>query len=191
MRLSRHLRSPAVTQLYEDRWRIRAWLFNYIATWIPLIGVRMFALAAVGVQMEDREHTTVLLGTRIWVPESVTIGADSVVGRECRIEAGGGVTIGRSANIAHGVRLQTGSHDIREPSFPALYKPIRIGDHSWICEAATIIGGVTVGEGAVVTAGAVVTKDVEPWTVVGGVPAREIGTRPIVRYSVGWRPDFN
>jgi putative colanic acid biosynthesis acetyltransferase WcaF len=181
----------ALTQLYEDRWRLPAYILNQFATYVPLIGLRMRLFQALGVRMEDRLQTTVLLGTRMWVPRNVSIGADSVIGRECRIEAGGGVWIGRSVNVSHGVRLQTGSHDLEGPGFPARYKQIRIGDYSWICEAAVVVGGVTIGEGAVVMAGAVVSRDVAPWTVVGGVPARPVGQRTATHYRVNWRPNFN
>ena len=93
--------------------------------------------------------------------------------------------------ISHAVRLQTGSHNIFSNGFEAIYRPIRIGDYVWICEAALVVGGVTVGEGAVIMGGAVVTKDVEPWTIVAGVPARQVGSRPEVHYSPRFTVDFN
>jgi putative colanic acid biosynthesis acetyltransferase WcaF len=178
-------------QLSDDRWRLRSYVLNHIVTRVPLIGMRMWLFEMLHVQMEDRERTTILLGTRMWMPENVSIGADSVIGRECRVEAGGGVSIGRSVNISSGVRLQTGSHDILGANFAARYRPIVIGDFCWICEAATIIGGVSIGDGAVVMAGAVVSQDVAPWSIVGGVPARPIGERPPATYANNWRPNFN
>jgi acetyltransferase-like isoleucine patch superfamily enzyme len=73
--------------------------------------------------------------------------------------------------------LITGSHDISISTFDLITKPITIMDNVWVATGAMILPGVTIGEGAVVAAGAVVTKDVEPWTVVGGNPAKVIKRR--------------
>jgi maltose O-acetyltransferase len=132
-----------------------------------------------------------MIGTQIWSPDRLTIGEDSAINRDCQIAAMGGITIGESVCISNSVRLQTGGHNIRSNAFEAYGKPIVVGDHVWICESAMVIGGVTIGEGAVVMAGSVVTHDVAPWEIVGGVPARPIGIRPRVSYRVNWRPDFN
>ena len=83
--------------------------------------------------------------------------------------------------IGEDVRLLTGSHDIGSVHFDLVTKPISVGDAAWIATGAIILPGVTIGEGAVVAAGAVVTKDVEPWTVVGGNPAKFIKKRVISR----------
>lgn len=61
-----------------------------------------------------------------------------------------------------------------------------IGDYAWLCSHCIILPGVTIGEGAIVASGAVVTKDVEPWTVVGGIPAKEIAKREQKDYD--YRP---
>jgi putative colanic acid biosynthesis acetyltransferase WcaF len=176
---------------YPDFWRLKAYLLNHVVMQIPLIGPRLYLMERCGVRFERRDTSAVLLGTRVWFPEGLHLAEDCVVGRECRIEAAGGVYVGRSADIANGVRLQTGTHDLDGPGFKARYADIRIGDHAWVCEAATVLGGVNIGEGAVVMAGAVVSRDVDPWTIVGGVPARPVRTRPRHAYRLGWRPDFN
>jgi putative colanic acid biosynthesis acetyltransferase WcaF len=87
------------------------------------------------------------------------------------------ITIGRNVCIGEDVRLITGSHDITTPSFDLITKPITIKNNVWVATAAMILPGVTIGEGAVIAAGAVGTKDVEQWTVVGGNPARFIKKR--------------
>ncbi len=71
----------------------------------------------------------------------------------------------------------TGSHDVTSPLFDLVTKSILIHDNVWIATGAIILPGITIGEGAVVGAGAVVTKDVEPWTVIGGNPAKFIKNR--------------
>jgi acetyltransferase-like isoleucine patch superfamily enzyme len=107
----------------------------------------------------------------------ITIGRRSVINQQCCLDGRGGLTIGDYVSISPGVWILTDSHDMHDPNFGEILAPVTIGDHAWIGSRAMILPGVTVGEGAVVAAGAVVTGNVEPYTVVGGVPARPIGTR--------------
>jgi len=80
---------------------------------------------------------------------------------------------------------------MQDPLFPEAFAPITICDYVWLGSRAMVLPGVTVGEGAVIAAGAVVTKDVDPYTVVGGVPARPIGTRrQDLGYELTYRPVF-
>ena len=87
--------------------------------------------------------------------------------------------IGKNVCIGEDVRLITGSHDVTSPHFNLVTRPITINDNVWIATGAIVLPGVTIGEGAVVGAGSVVTKDVEPWTVVGGNPAKFIKKREL------------
>lgn len=87
------------------------------------------------------------------------------------------ISIGKNCCIGEDVRLLTGSHDLSSPTFELVVRPIEIKDNVWIATGVIVLPGVTIGEGAVVAAGAVVTKDVEPWTVVGGNPAKFIKKR--------------
>ena len=89
----------------------------------------------------------------------------------------GGLTIGDSVSVSHGVMIMTGSHDVQSRHFPVKFYPIEIGDFVWIGCGAMVLQNVKIGKGAVVSAGAVVTKDVPPYTIVGGVPAKVIGHR--------------
>lgn len=87
----------------------------------------------------------------------------------------GGIEIGDGVLIGHNVVLATINHDLLpQNNRKNHYAPIKIGNHVWIGSNATVLSGVTIGEWAVVAAGAVVTKDVPPYTVVGGVPAKII-----------------
>ena len=82
----------------------------------------------------------------------------------------------------------SGTHDVQSRDFAASCLPIIVGDYAWICIHATVLGGVKIGEGAVVAAGAVVTRDVDPYTIVAGVPARKIGDRSL---NLDYRPIFH
>lgn len=122
----------------------------------------------------------------------VSIGEGSVINRGCLLYTTGGLKIGRQVSVSSGVWLVTGTHDINAPHFPATFHPIVIEDYAWIGARATILAGTRVGEGAVVMAGAVVTRDVEPYTIVGGVPARPVGERKLRNpsYDLRFRPLF-
>ena len=114
---------------------------------------------------------------RIDYPWNVTIGALSSIGNGAWVYALDKITIGKNVCIGEDVQLLTGSHDVASPNFDLVTKPITVNDNVWIATGAMVLPGVTIGEGAVVAAGAVVTKDVEPWTVVGGNPAKFIKKR--------------
>ena len=107
--------------------------------------------------------------------KNITIGRDVFINSGCHFQDQGGIEIGDGALIGHNVVLATIDHDL-DPAMNRKnhYAPIKIGAHVWIGSNATILSGVSVGAWSVVAAGAVVTKDVPPMTVVGGVPAKVI-----------------
>jgi acetyltransferase-like isoleucine patch superfamily enzyme len=122
----------------------------------------------------------------------VRIGANSVVNRGTYLDGRGGLHIGDNVNISHQALLQTLTHDPRRADFAVVALPVTIHNHVWIGARAIICPGVTLGEGAVVGAGAVVTRDVAAWTIVAGNPARRIGDRPQdIAYRTHYRPWFD
>lgn len=109
--------------------------------------------------------------------KNITIGRDVFINSACHFQDQGGIVIGDGSLIGHNVVLATINHDLDpKNNRKNHYAPITIGNHVWIGANATVLAGVTIGDWAVVGAGAVVTKDVAPRTVVGGVPARVIKT---------------
>ena len=107
--------------------------------------------------------------------KNITLGKNVFINSGCYFQDQGGITIGDGALIGHNVKLATLNHDIRISDRASMHpKPIHIGKNVWICDGAIIVPGITVGDGAVVAAGAVVIEDVPPYTIVGGVPAAVI-----------------
>lgn len=119
--------------------------------------------------------------------KNITIGKDVFINSGCHFQDQGGIQIGDGALIGHNVVLATINHDLNpEENRKNHYAPITIGAHVWIGSNAAILPGVTLGDWAVVAAGAVVTQDVPPRTVVGGVPAKVLKVIPeerTVRYE--------
>ena len=103
------------------------------------------------------------------------MGKNVFINRCCQFQDQGGISIGDGALIGHNVVMATLNHDEDPEKRHILHgAPIVLGKNVWIGSNATILSGVTIGEGAIVAAGSVVTKDVKPFTVVGGMPARLI-----------------
>jgi len=117
--------------------------------------------------------------TQIDLPWNLTVGQYSAIGDDVWVYCLDKITIGDKVCVGIGVKLLTGSHDIGSRYFNLVTKPIVIHSGAWIANYAIILPGVIIGEGAVVGACAVVTKDVPPWTVVAGNPARVIKKRVI------------
>lgn len=119
---------------------------------------------------------------------NVRIGDNCVINREAYLDGRVGVTIGNNVNVSFQACILSLHHDHNDAAFPAVGGAVTICDHAWIGARAILLPGVTVGEGAVVAAGAVVTRDVGPYEVVGGVPARKIGER---KREIGYKTKFS
>jgi len=133
----------------------------------------------------DLPHDSVVYWRcRFFVPDGVHIGHRSIIGNDAFLDGRNGLYIGNDVSIAAEVRIYTMEHDIASTDFAMSGASVRVDDWAFIGPRVTILPGVRIGEGAVVAAGAVVTSDVEPWTMVGGVPATFIKNRPIVKYAL-------
>lgn len=122
------------------------------------------------------------------------IGEHTVINRNCRLDARGGLTIGANVSISPECYLISASHDPHSPSFGGPSKPtaVSIHDYAWLGVRALVLPGVTIGRGAVVGAGAVVSRDVPAMAIVAGNPARVIGQRKAEpHYTLRWLPWFD
>jgi putative colanic acid biosynthesis acetyltransferase WcaF len=115
----------------------------------------------------------------IYMPWNLEISDWSSIGEYVFVYNPGKVVIGSYSTVSHRAHLCTGTHDYTDPDMPLLKPPITVGDQVWLCTDSFIGPGVNIGEGAVVGAMAVVVKDVPPWTVVAGNPAKPIKKRII------------
>lgn len=128
-----------------------------------------------GAQVGRNAH--VYASARVYLPWNLTLGDEASIGEWAVIYNLGPVSIGARATISHRAHLCAGTHDYRNPSLPLLRLPITIGPQAWVCADAFVGPNVRVGDGAVVGAGAVVVRDVEPWQIVAGNPARLVKMR--------------
>ncbi len=143
--------------------------------YIPSHLVRRFFYRISGVKIG--KGSTIHILARFYDPKNITIGDDSIVGEGAILDGRDKLTIGDHVDIASEVMIYNGQHDINDEKFKPVFAPVIIEDYVFIGPRAIILPGVTVKKGAVVGAGAVVTKDVEAFTVVGGVPAKQIAER--------------
>lgn len=146
-----------------------------LLAYVPSHALRKTGLRLCGARIAPK--SLVYHGFWVLSPWKMTIGKSSVVGDHAILDARGGLTIGENVNLSTNVAIWTGQHNYQSPDFGYEEGPVRVGDYAWLSFRTTLLPGVTIGEGAVVAAGAVVTKDVAPYTVVAGVPAKVIGTR--------------
>lgn len=116
-------------------------------------------------------------GVRIWAPWNVTFGEECGVGDGAILYSQARITLGKRAVISQGSHLCTGTHDYESDGFELFAKPITIGDHAWIAAECFVHPGVQVGEGTVVGARSVITKDLPPWMVCTGNPCRPVKPR--------------
>lgn len=125
-------------------------------------------------------------GCELRHPRGIRIGAHSSIGHDCVLDGRMGLEIGEAVNLSSQAMIWTMQHSWKDPDFAAEGGKVVIGTRAWLSTRCVVLPGVTVGEGAVVAAGAVVTKDVGPYQVVGGVPAKVIAERPRgLRYQLG------
>lgn len=146
-----------------------------VVGYTPIHRFRRFFYRLCGMKINKGSTIHMFLST--YKASGISIGKDSIIGEWAVLDGRDKLVIGDNVDIATGVMIYNGEHDVYDENFKATFAPVTIGDYVFIGPRAIILPGVTIKKGAVVAAGAVVTKDVEEFTIVGGVPAREIGKR--------------
>lgn len=149
--------------------------------WCPFWFWRKFIYKLAGLRIGRGSKIHVFC--RFFEPRNIEIGEDTLVGELCFLDGRAKLKIGDHTDIASQVLIYNSEHDINHPKFEAIEKPVEIDDYVFIGPRAIILPGVKIGKGAVVAAGAVVTKDVPAGKIVGGVPAEIIGERKLKDYK--------
>ena len=121
--------------------------------------------------------SSIHMGARFFSLRKLIIGEDTIIGEKAFLDGRAPLKIGDHVDIASDVMIYNSEHDINSDNFQAVTAPVEIGDYVFIGPRAIILPDVKIGKGAVVAAGAVVTKDVDEFTIAGGVPAQKIGER--------------
>jgi len=157
---------------------------------IPLVMLRKI-LYTKCLKMKIGSKSYVYRGAMIRWPWKIEIGNNTIIGDHAILDGLYQLKIGNNVNLSTGVWIWTAQHDKNSPYFDIVGGPVVIEDYVWISCRTVILPNVTIGKGAVVCAGAVVTKDVTPFTVVAGVPAKEIGIRnDNLQYNLGGSISF-
>ena len=142
---------------------------------IPFHSLRNLTFRLSGGQLG--RGSTLHMGARFYSPSGVVIGEDTIIGYRAFLDGRASLKIGHHVDIASEVMIYNSEHDINSQDFHATLAPVEIGDYVFIGPRAIILPGVKIGQGAVIAAGAVVTKDVPDFAIVGGIPAKVIGER--------------
>jgi len=152
---------------------------------IPCHSLRRFFYRIAGVKIG--KGSVIHMYARFYNPKNIQIGKDTIIGEFSVLDGRDKLKIGNHVDIASQVMIYNAEHDINDPHFLAHTAPVIIEDYVFIGPRAIILPGVKIGKGAVVAAGAVVTKDVPPFAIVGGVPAKIIGERRLkkLNYKLG------
>lgn len=138
------------------------------------------------------KDTSVLMGVEFRNGKNISIGNNSIINKKVLLDGRGGkLIIGNNVDIAQETNIWTLEHDVHDDNHKDTGAGIIIEDHVWIASRVTILPGVRIGRGAVVASCAVVNKDVPPLTIVGGIPAKVIGTRKSgLSYNLHYKPWF-
>jgi len=163
-----------INRIYNIFLEFEVFLLHIVGL-IPIHHLRCFFYRLAGIKIG--KGSTVHMGARFYDPKNIIIGQDTVVGEGAVLDGREKLIIGNHVAISTEVMIYNSQHVIEHEDFIAKDAPVEIEDYCFIGPRVIVLPGVKIGRGAVVGAGAVVTKDVAPFTVVGGVPAKIIKER--------------
>ena len=165
----------AFVRFYNWYLDFKLFLIHLVSLHMPLWTIRKLVFTLAGVKIG--QGTTIHMGTKFFNPQGVSVGEDTMIGDRAFLDGREKLIIGSHVDIASEVMVYNSQHDINDEYFRAINAKVEIGDYVFIGPRSIILPGVTIGRGAIVAAGAVVTRDVDDYKMVGGVPAKEIGER--------------
>lgn len=142
---------------------------------IPLHFVRKIFYIASGINMPF--NSTIHIGASFFNPQNITIGHDTIIGDHCFLDGRAKLTIGNHVGIASQVLIYNDEHNIHSDNYENSFGSVEIGDYVFIGPRSIILPNIKIGKGAVVAAGAVVTKNIPDFEIWGGIPAQKISDR--------------
>ena len=164
---------------------IRATLTQRLIPWLPSKHLRNWGIRMMGAKAS--KDVMFYPGFTVRNPKKLVIEDGVFIGPKCLLDARKGLTIHKNAVIAYESIIWSLNHDYNDVHFCGKGAPTEIGAYAWICSRSIILPGVKIGEGAIIASGAIVTKDVPPYAIVGGIPAKIIGNREEKRYQYGYK----
>src|ERR1700748_1843113 len=141
----------------------------------PFRAWRAFLLRGFGARLGPNCHF--YPRSRVWAPWNLECADGVTLGDEAEIYNPSLVTMGSHAIVSQQGYICGATHEYDDPAFPLISFPMSLGAYCWVCARASVLPGVNVGEGAVLGLGSVASRDLEPWTVYTGVPARAVKRR--------------
>jgi acetyltransferase-like isoleucine patch superfamily enzyme len=150
---------------------------NRFITYIPSHTIRLLFYKFL-MKFDIGDNTSIFMGVWFDTWGNFKIGKNSVINQKCRLDTRGEINIGENVSISAEVCILTADHDLLDLKCQGRVGSVTIEDYVFIGTRAMILRGVTLGKGSAVAAGSIVTRDVLPFTIVAGIPARKIGFRP-------------
>lgn len=184
--------TPTNTTPYSFKYKIKSRLWSLVNStffrWTPFFfrRTRICMLRLFGAKVDWT--CGISSHAKIIDPWNLSMGAHSSIGEDCCIRCRDKVIIGKNCCISRGVDILTASHDVSSSTFEMITKPVVIENNCWIATKSTLEKGIIIGEGGVVAACSNVVKDVAPWTIVGGNPAKCIKQRTLKKQTNNTNP---
>jgi maltose O-acetyltransferase len=177
-------------QIATAGYAFKDYVFRTWVMYFPVFAVRRFFISKTVSKLGSGGF--VMMGVELRTGKNIVIGDHCFINKGVLLDGRGGkLTIGNNVDIAQEANIWTLSHDPHNDQHSVWGADVTIEDYAWIAARATILPGVTIGRGAVVATGSVVTKDVPAMTIVAGIPAKAIGQRKNnPQYTLNWQPWF-
>ena len=172
---------------------LKYYLGNHLVAATPCEFLRhLYYKAILGIKVGKDTHIS--MGefiTGFYSRCSISVGDNCVINRNCYLDGRGSIVIGNNVNVSFGTTILTLQHNVHSSMFECKVGNVIIENDVWIGARAIILPGVTVGKGAVIAAGAVVSKSVPEYSIAAGVPAKVIGMRHRdLKYKTRFHPFF-
>ena len=164
------------------------WYSSNLISKIPSYQLRVFLYKNI-FKMKIANKSSVYHGCEIINPWNISIDEGSIIGIENKIDGRGNIFIGKHVNMSHQVNIWTMQHSVNSPKFEGVIGSVSIGDYVWLGNRVTILPGVKIAKGCIISSGSIVSKDTEEYGIYAGIPAKRIAKRnKNLKYDIGILP---